>query len=119
MGLDQYAFVRTAADSDEKSELMYWRKHNRLQGWMENLWRTQKEGEGEFNCVDVELTEADLDALELAISNRGMPETVGFFFGPDSYAQYEEWHKGEDEEFLRKAREALKLGQRVFYSSWW
>ena len=36
MGLDQEAYSR--GKEDQSSFSHYWRKHNRLQGWMENLW---------------------------------------------------------------------------------
>ena len=38
MGLDQYAYASTEIKSEDREELSYWRKHNRLQGWMEALW---------------------------------------------------------------------------------
>ena len=42
MGLDQYAYARPVGvesdDGKNNEELTYWRKHNRLQGWMEELW---------------------------------------------------------------------------------
>jgi len=42
----------------------------------------KKGGKAEsFNCVPVELTLEDIDALEEAIQTGGLPETVGFFFG--------------------------------------
>ena len=88
MGLDQYATARkgeprkvpqtwttTDADGNEEEvveyynewddtiELAEWRKHPNLQGWMENLWY-EKGGEGEFNCVELELTLENLDAQE-------------------------------------------------------
>ena len=44
MGLDQYAYARQAGvergeDGENNEELAYWRKHNRLHGWMEDLYR--------------------------------------------------------------------------------
>ena len=127
MGLDQTAYqVKSDYDSDSrtetttKTELHYWRKHNRLQGWMEELWRS-KGGDGEFNLVDVTLAEDDLDRLEAAIQNKKLPETGGFFFGSDSYEDYEgEYgYKDSDIEFVQKARKALQGGWRVVYSCWW
>lgn len=118
MGLDQYA---SQVKGEDAQELAYWRKHNRLQGWMEDLY-ARKGGEGEFNCVDLELTEEDLDELESAIDNRNLPETGGFFFGSDSYSDYEdeEWgYLNTDREFIEKAREALGEGWKVVYSCWW
>ena len=85
---------------------------------MEKLY-VEKGGTGEFNCVDVEITEDDLDNLERAINNMELPETGGFFFGSDSYEGYEEYYKKDDVEFIRKAREELKEGNQVIYSSWW
>ena len=127
MGLDQTAYqVKSDYDSDSrtetttKTELHYWRKHNRLQGWMEELWRS-KGGDGEFNLVDVTLDEDDLDRLEAAIQTKKLPETGGFFFGSDSYEDYEgEYgYKDSDIEFVQKARKALQGCWRVVYSCWW
>ena len=40
MGLDMYAYSvsQGGAQDGEEIELAYWRKHNRLHGWMEELW---------------------------------------------------------------------------------
>ena len=139
MGLDQYATARkgeprkvpqtwttTDADGNEEEvveyynewddtiELATWRKHPNLQGWMQELYY-EKGGEGEFNCVDVELTLEDLDALEATLDEEELPETVGFFFGSNADDHYAE----ADREFIVQARAALKQGYKVFYSSWW
>ena len=118
MGLDQYASVRLDTKDEEGNwdteELAYWRKHPHLQGFMESLYH-EKGGEGEFNCVDVELTLEDIDALEASIKGGELPETGGFFFGDDSSERY----KKEDIRFCNAARKALKDGQTVVYSSWW
>ena len=139
MGLDQYATARkgeprkvpqtwttTDADGNEEEVVEYynewddeiqlaeWRKHPNLQGWMQELYY-EKGGEGEFNCVDLELTLEDLDALEATLDEEELPETVGFFFGTDSSDYYAE----TDREFIVQARAAIKQGYKVFYSSWW
>ena len=139
MGLDQYATARkgeprkvpqtwttTDADGNEEEVVEYynewddtiqlaeWRKHPNLQGWMEELWY-EKGGEGEFNCVDLELTLEDLDALEATLDEEELPETVGFFFGGNADDHYAE----ADREFIVQARAAIKEGYKVFYSSWW
>ena len=118
MVLDQYAAVKD--ENGETQELAYWRKHNRLQGWMEELY-TRKGGMKEFNCVDLELTEEDINDLENAIDNKSLPETGGFFFGNDSYSDYEgEYgYKEEDVKFISNARKALEEGRTVIYSCWW
>ena len=128
MGLDQYAYANTSEES-EQEELAYWRKHNRLHGWMEQLWEDKgrpnfKKGideqpMGDFNCVPVELGLCDLEQLEAVIVNKALPETEGFFFGHDSYEEYEEYYKEDDLEFIEKARKAIADGKKVYYDSWW
>jgi hypothetical protein len=125
MGLDQYAIMRKPnAKPDEGEKLAYWRKHNRLQGWMERLW-SDKGGEGEFNCVELRLELEDIKALAMALKTKALPKTEGFFFGNDSfdandnYQEYKEYYEKDDLAFIRKARKALKEGYEVYYSCWW
>jgi hypothetical protein len=57
-----------------------------------------------------------LDALELDVTTNSLPETKGFFFGvnvPD------EESIESDLEFISKAREAIEMGDCVYYYSWW
>ena len=95
MGLDQYAYElgeKTPEGQpndfrhgpyDYRAEIGCWQKHNRLQGWMEDLYR-EKGGTGVFNAnAKVELTGEDLDNLEKAVENEDLPGTGGFFFGAD------------------------------------
>ena len=118
MGLDQYAYSEDS--NGERTEIAYWRKHNRLQGWMENLY-TDKGGMEEFNTVDLELTLEDLDILESTMMNKLLPQTGGFFYGNDSYEDYESeyGYKSDDEMFINKAREELNKGNKVIYYCWW
>jgi hypothetical protein len=124
MGLDQYAFaaesLTAVKEQATRSEFAYWRKHNRLQGWMENLYKS-KGGKDEFNCTPLELTEADLKTLEHDIKGQTLPSTQGFFFGPDSYGDYHSEHGyfKDDCKFLKDARKYLKEGKKVFYYCWW
>jgi hypothetical protein len=74
---------------------------------------------GDFNCEPVELTLSDIEQLEAHIENKSLPETGGFFFGSDSYEEYEEYYKEDDLQFIEDALEALKEGKKIFYSSWW
>ena len=143
MGLDQYGIARKGAarkvpqtwtttdeDGNEKEvveyydewddsiELATWRKHPNLQGWMENLWHEKgcpHDQGGGFNCVDLELTLEDLEALEESLDESALPETSGFFFGANSDDHYAE----QDREFIREARAAIKQGYDVVYHSWW
>jgi len=123
MGLDQYATARrgeTQTDDEgytyyeDTIQLAEWRKHPNLQGWMEELYH-EKGGSEEFNCVDLELTLGDLDALEATLDEEELPETVGFFFGSNADDHYAE----ADREFIVQARAAIKQGYTVVYSSWW
>ena len=135
MGLDQYGLARKGQPlTDEEGytfyedemELAYWRKHPNLQGWMENLWHEKGCPDGneetansmfgsDFNCVDLELTLDDLDALEQSLDESALPETSGFFFGENSDDHYAE----QDRDFIVQARAAIKQGYKVVYSSWW
>ena len=129
MGLDQYAYASSEIKSEDREEIAYWRKHNRLQGWMEQLWEDKgsphfsniENPMGDFNCQPVELTLSDIEQLEAHVENKSLPETGGFFFGGDSYEDYEgEYgYKKTDLEFIGLARTALQEGKKVFYDSWW
>lgn len=80
-----------------QSELFYWRKHYKLHDWMETLYR-QKGGTAEsFNCVNVQLTDDDLDKL------------LSDFAGQTS----------EVSNFISLARNELSQGKKIYYTSWW
>jgi hypothetical protein len=120
MGLDMYAYITLEPvekygfeQPEDADEIHYWRKHPNLHGWMEQLYRS-KGGVGSFNCVTVRIDEADLIALEDAVKNDRLPQTVGFFFGTSRSEE-----KEDDLKFVYAAREALRDGYTVFYSSWW
>lgn len=139
MGLDQYAYSRPPRkrNSDDDVQLMEWRKHNRLQGWMQQLWEdkgcpnAQTEGDemGDFNCVELQLTAQDIDNLECSINNFELPEANGFFWGSDSYfwnnednepfPENEYWYKSNDLMFIESARKALDNKHRIYYSCWY
>tara|TARA_A100001391_G_scaffold66555_1_gene42242 strand:- start:1073 stop:1486 length:414 start_codon:yes stop_codon:yes gene_type:complete len=137
MGLDMYAYrhkgevyknpreVRGEETRPQFEEIAYWRKHNRLQGFMENKFNKRHDGKqlewNSFNCVPLYLTKEDLDELEKAVKSRQLPETNGFFFGQDSYTWEGEQEdmKAYDLEFVKKAKESLEQGYKVFYECWW
>ena len=139
MGLDMYAYVGRKGQYNEHwesaewveadrefvskvgkpREIMYWRKHPNLHGWMEQLWhRKHKDAEhlsGTFNGVEMELTWEDLDELERAILHKQLPPTAGFFFGNPADDIYYE----SDLAFVKSARAEIFLGLKVFYNSSW
>ena len=136
MGLDMYAYAKDENGEDE--HLADWRKHNRLHGWMEELWEDKgrpnfeestEDSMGSFNCIPVELTLTDLEQLEAVITNKDMPETSGFFFGNDSFFWEDEngkpfkegdyFYKETDLQFIEDARKAIEQGKKVYYNSWW
>ena len=113
MGLDQNACA-FKSPGNESVSLAEWRKHSSLHGWMEKLWRS-KGGEGEFNCVGLELTTEDLKELGVAVVGGDLPETQGFFFGSGNDARYKE----TDLTFIEEALEFIEAGYTVEYNSWW
>jgi hypothetical protein len=128
MGLDMYCYAvpedkvsSTETDVEipvniQKEEIFYWRKHHDLHGWFENLYYYKGGSAESFNCVNVRLTNEDLDRLKEAVVSQGLPNTTGFFFGnnpPDDESV------ANDIIFIVKAREAIARGMAVFYDSWW
>lgn len=136
MGLDQYAYVTdfkpnmpvdfTLPGEDTYAEdtnvlqryntyrIQYWRKHPNLQGWMEELYYRKGGQATDFNCVNVQINEKDLDELERAVNNNLLPQTRGFFFGESRPEDAD-----LDREFITSARAALREGKTVYYTSWW
>lgn len=91
MGLDMYAWGVDEKDVDKflgrdseppirPEELMYWRKHHDLHGWMERRYYDGGGDAESFNCVKLRLTPELLDDLERDIKNKSLPQTTGFFF---------------------------------------
>jgi len=137
MGLDMYAYTAAKAgqqnefyegavwDEELKEsvnlavtkprEIAYWRKHANLHGWMERLAESKNVEYSSFNGVELELTWADLDELERAVTHGQLPVTRGFFFGDGA----DDYYKEQDLEFIKNARAELFLGLKVFYNSSW
>ena len=125
MGLDMYAYRRGKCQSKkEMTQIAEWRKHNRLHGYMTELWIQKGLAKGEvrrgqdFNCVDLRLKKSDIKKLSKIIIGKKLPETEGFFFGGDSYEYYSHYLE-EDLRFLSEARKAIDNGDKIYYSSWW
>ena len=111
MGLDQSAYTKDKKGNEQ--EIAYWRKHNALDGWMQNLYH-RKGNCGDWNCAELELTKEDIDDLEEVVVNDDLPETVGFFYGADS--RLDEYKKEQTLEFIKEAKVLLEQGERIYYS---
>lgn len=123
MGLDMYLFaekngVNAETGRANAEQIAYWRKHNALHHWFDQLYR-EKHGESapEFNCENVYLTTNDLDRLEADIKEARLTPTSGFFFGSTDYDPSEEMEA--DLAAVAKARAEIAAGHPVFYTSWW
>lgn len=125
MGLDMYAYATKAKLKSEvdftetnlkPEEVHYWRKHPNLHGWMQELYESKGGKSDSFNGDCVVLTESDLEDLEHDIKQYDLPNTSGFFFGQ---SQTDEDEVKDDLDFVTKAREAIKEGKTVYYTSWW
>lgn len=116
MGLDQYGMI----DGETTHQ---WRKHNRLQGFMQEIFAEQYSQDCDFNCKVINLSLDDIDRLENHNNNKSLPATSGFFFGYDSYDKNQSiWFKEQNDilvDFIAKAREALKNDISVQYDCWW
>ena len=99
-----------------------WRKHNRLQGFMQELYDKKNGADADnFNCVPLYLSKEELDMLQKQIETRTLPQTEGFFFGDDSYTWEGEQNdmKAYDLKFVKDAKDWLDKGYKVFYEGWW
>ena len=133
MGLDQYGYINAEVvktkgeDGHTYKEVkcereFYWRKHARLQDFMEELF-VAKTGRPatELNCYDMELTEDDVAKLELAWET-GYAQNHsegGLFYGHKTQAQAAKIYLPDDLAFITLAKKSLAKGQSVMYSCWW
>lgn len=126
MGLDQRAFTQ---ESNNEVEGFYWRKHARLQVFMN---REHKEQHGDnnngafdlgFNAGDepVAITEDVCNKLEKAIENKYMDffASDGFFWGQQFQEEAVNEYREQDKKFLSWAREQIKQNKKVFYDCSW
>lgn len=117
MGLDQYAY----ANDNEQNPKFIWRKHAKLQMFMENLYYERAGENAEtFNCVDLQLTEQDIETLEELVAVNNLPQSEGgFFFGHQWQDEAAEEYREQDLEFCKWAQAILETRERVIYSCWW
>jgi len=128
MGLDQRAWAVEQCDNSKEGkfkelQIGEWRKHNRLQGWMEDLWVAKGNDIRGFNQTSMPLTMEDIEKLEQDINKMALPATEGFFYGGDSYTDPSParnyYYEKEDREFVRQAKFYLEQGKEVWYWCWW
>lgn len=149
MGLDQYAgtmrtktYEYTTPEGEKKVDEYQmagpfeWRKHARLQEFMNQLymkrnniehkWESDELSDGEtvWNPVSwstIELSEENIDELEKAVNNHysGYFCDGGFFWGHEIQESQAEYYKDKDLEFVEFAREALADGETVIYECSW
>ena len=124
MGLDQYAFLRERNqmpdDAEELGESFYWRKHARLQEFMEIQWNKQGKSE-DLNCKDMPLTEQQLLDLKYQIEH-GYQDWFtegGFFWGHQFQEEACREYKEQDLQFVEQALDHLKAGGDVVYRCWY
>jgi len=125
MGLDMFLWRVKAEDAigdfeiakgsdgrfNIQAEMAYWRKHYDLHQWMENLYRAKGGTAESFNLIQLRLTMADLNILELDIKADTMPSSSPF--------PYDEETKQADLAVIASARETINDGYAVYYDSWW
>jgi len=149
MGLDQYAgTIRTktyeyTTPEGEKKEDKYqmagpfeWRKHARLQEFMNQLYMERNKLESKWvedrldneeyvwNPISwdrIELSEEDIDKLEKAIRSNYSSYFCdgGFFWGHEIQESQAQYYIDKDLEFVEFAREALADGETVVYECSW
>lgn len=122
MGLDQYAYTRNENTKPSEAEPKFiWRKHAKLQEWMEQLF-LEKTGQTseKLNCGELELNSADIEDLEALVNDRALPESPGgFFFGHQFQDEAAEDNRSQDLGFCAWALSEFNKGNRVYYSCWW
>ena len=131
MGLDQYAGFRDS--NGNVHEKFYWRKHARLQVFMNKQFKKQL-SEKKHNTVDdlqhlgfnageggVRITEEVIKELEKAVKSDYYNDFAhdGFFWGQQFQEEQVNEYKAQDEEFLKWAKEQVKAGRNIGYDCSW
>ena len=126
--INDEALYNTLQSGDE----FYWRKHARLQEYMQKLWRVRKFGEeakfwgglrmdGQHDLAEVIFLEKD-DILDLqkAVENDNLPFCPdGFFWGQQFQEESMKEYKELDLKFCKQALKWLDEGKKVWYDCSW
>jgi hypothetical protein len=151
MGLDQFAGVKqtkryewktpegeTKVDEYQMAGPFEWRKHARLQEFMntlymernniENKWEEIAKDDGTdetyWNPIswnEIKLKHQDIDRLEKAIRSRYSEYFCegGFMWGHEIQEEQRDYYREQDLEFVEFAREKLANDETVVYSCSW
>ena len=95
-------------------DLGYWRKHADLHGYIVDTF-----AKGVDNCMEIELSEDDLDKIILAIQNDKLKKDhSGFFFGNSTdNGYYNEKEKERAISIFQKAKTFLQEGAKMLEDS--
>lgn len=87
-----------------------------IQKYFCNLWclKTKRPVE-DFNCQELEITNEILNDLEIKTKNKELDISDSPFFS----GKHQEWHYIDIETAIRKAREEMNLGNKIYYSCWY
>lgn len=122
MGLDMWVHatkkkipkVDMKKNPEDKEEVWYWRKHHDLHDWFEGLYRKKGGKDPSFNCNSVSVVEEDLDRLESQIIDESVyKEGLTDYHDPKA-----EYILG-DLDFVKKAKDYIKKGFNLWFTSWW
>jgi hypothetical protein len=133
MGLDQYGgWLQTPTKEEQLHSKIVnehlhedvcefdWRKHAKLQEFMQNLWFEKYENTEEFNCQNMPLDREDILTLQAAVKGEKLPESEGgMFFGHEFQGMSATEYKEQDLEFCAMALKWLDEGKTPYYSCWW
>ena len=133
MGLDQYGgwletptkeeelHAKLVNSGEEFTECAFdWRKHAKLQEFMEILWFNKYQNTEEFNCKNMPLDKEDILNLQAAVKGEELPKSDGgLFFGHEYQDTSAQEYKDQDLEFCAKALKWLDEGKTPYYSCWW
>ena len=126
--INHEALYETLQAGDE----FYWRKHARLQEYMQSLWRIRKFGDeakfwsglrmdGKHDLAEVIFLEKeDIERLQELVENDNLPFCPdGFFWGQQFQEESMKEYKELDLKFCKQALKWLDEGKKVWYDCSW
>ena len=126
--INEEALYETLQAGDE----FYWRKHARLQEYMQKLWRVRKFGDeakfwgglrmdGQHDLAEVIfLDREDILDLQKKVENDNLPFCPdGFFWGQQFQEESMKEYKELDLKFCKQALKWLDEGKKVWYDCSW